>query len=455
MNKTLFVLLAAGWLGMHSMFAGAALPAQQAERLGTELTPLGALREGNAAGTIPAWQGGLPRDAAPVENGFVGDPFAADRPLFVITAANAEQYRDNLSPGQLAMLARYPDSYRIPVYPSHRSATVPEHIQAAARKSVTTVSTVSGGNALAGFAQSRYYAFPIPQNGLEVIWNHLTRYRGGSVKKVSAYVAPYANGSYSAVRMYDEIAFAETVGSVTGEQLDTVLFFYKQRVLSPARMAGNVVLVHETIDQVADPRRAWIYNAGQRRVRRAPQIAYDGPGQASDGQRVVDNHDLYNGAPDRYEWKLLGRRELYIPYNSFRLASPSLGYEQLFQAGHLNQEHTRYELHRVWEVEATLKPGQRHAYAKRRFFVDEDTWQIALADMYDGRGELWRVGEGHMIQYYHVQVPNYAGEVLYDLLNRRYIAIGFGNEESQGPEYGFTAKLADFSPSALRSEGLR
>lgn len=454
MNRTTLALLAAAWLGIQGQ-AGAALPADQAERLGTELTPLGAIKEGNAAGTIPAWQGGLARDAAPVERGFVGDPYAQDRPLFVITADNAEQYRENLSPGQLAMLANYPQTYRIPVYPSRRSASVPEHIQAAARKSVTSVSTTNDGNALSGFGESRYYAFPIPQNGLEAIWNHMTRYRGGSVKRISAYIAPYANGSYSAVRMYDEISYAETVGNVDKEQLDTVLFFYKQRVLSPARMAGNVVLIHETIDQVADPRRAWIYNAGQRRVRRAPQLAYDGPGQASDGQRTVDNHDLYNGAPDRYDWKLVGRREMYIPYNSFRLASPTLRHDQMFQAGHLNQDYTRYELHRVWEVEATLKPGQRHIYAKRRFFIDEDTWQIALADMYDGRGDLWRVGEGHMIQFYHVQVPNYAGEVLYDLQNRRYIAIGFGNEEDSGAEYGFASKLSDFSPSALRSAGVR
>lgn len=454
MNRITLALLATAWLGIQGQ-AGAALPVDQAERLGTELTPLGAVKEGNAAGTIPAWQGGLALDAAPVERGFVGDPYAQDRPLFVITAENAEKYRENLSPGQLAMLATYPQNYRIPVYPSRRSATVPDSIAAAVRKSVTSVSTANDGNALAGFGESRYYAFPIPQNGLEVIWNHLTRYRGGSVKKVSAYIAPYANGSYSPVRMYDEISYAETVGNVGKEQLDTVLFFYKQRVLSPARMAGNVVLIHETIDQVADPRRAWIYNAGQRRVRRAPQLAYDGPGQASDGQRTVDNHDLYNGAPDRYEWKLLGRREMYIPYNSFRLASPSLRYDQMFQAGHLNQEHTRYELHRVWEVEAILKPGQRHVYAKRRFFIDEDTWQIALADMYDGRGDLWRVGEGHMIQFYHVQVPNYAGEVLYDLQNRRYIAIGFGNEEDRGGEYGFASKLTDFSPSALRISGVR
>lgn len=451
MHKIVLFALAISLCGQ----VAAALPAAQSERLGTELTLLGAIKEGNSAGTIPAWSGGLSTNAAPVVRGFVSDPFADEKPLFIITASNAEQYKDNLSAGQLAMLAAYPETYRIPVYPTHRTAAVPDDIYAAAKKSVTSVSTSNQGNALSGFSGSRYYAFPLPQNGLEVIWNHLTRYRGGSVKKTSAYIAPYANGDYSTVRMYDEISFAETVGNVTEEQLNNVLFFYKQRVLSPARMAGNVVLIHETIDQVADPRRAWIYNAGQRRVRRAPQLAYDGPGQASDGQRVVDNHDLYNGAPDRYEWKLVGQREVYIPYNSFQLASPSLKYDQIFTAGHINPDYTRYELHRVWVVEATLKDSQRHVYAKRRFYVDEDTWQIALADMYDGRGTLWRVGEGHMIQLYNVQVPNYAGEVLYDLLNRRYIATGFSNEEPNGPEFGYKSSLTDFSPSALRNEGVR
>lgn len=433
----------------------AALPQSEADRLGTELTPLGAQKEGNAAGTIPAWTGGLAVDAASIENGFMANPFPEDKPKFVITASNYEEYSDNLSAGQIAMLRTYPETYRIPVYETRRTAVVPDHINEAAKRSVTNVKTVNDGNGLGGFEASRNYAFPIPKAGVEVIWNHMTRYKGSSLARDMVQVSPYPNGSYSLVRMTDVFSFPQSVVGATEEHMRTVLFFYKQTVTSPARLAGGVLMAHETIDQNLDPRRVWLYNAGQRRVRRAPQVAYDGPGQAADGQRVADNLDVYNGSPDRYDWKLVGKKEIYIPYNSYDLASPELKYSDIFQPGHIDQDNTRYELHRVWEVVATLKTGQRHVYAERHFYVDEDSWQIALQDMFDSRGDLWRVAEGHTIQYFKEQVPMYAGETLYDLQNRRYLAMSFSNEEKNGAVFGTPANINDYSPGALRLEGVR
>src|SRR5690606_9217560 len=175
-----------------------------------------------------------------------------------------------------------------------------------------------------------------------------------------------------------------------------------------ARLAGNVLLVHETIDQVSEPRRAWIYNSGQRRVRRAPQVAYDGPGTAADGLRTADNYDLYNGSPDRYNWSFKGKKELYIGYNSYKLDEKGLPYDDIIKPGHINQDLTRYELHRVYEVEATLREGTRHIYAKRVFYFDEDSWMASVIDHYDGRGNLWRVAEAHQMFYYHVPVQGYS-----------------------------------------------
>jgi hypothetical protein len=200
---------------------------------------------------------------------------------------------------------------------------------------------------------------------------------------------------------------------------------------------------------------AWLYNAGQRRVRRAPQVAYDGPGTASDGLRTSDNFDMYNGAPDRYDWKLVGKREMYIPYNNFRLLSPSVKYADLLKPGHTNQDLSRYELHRVWEVEATLKTGERNIYGKRSFFIDEDTWTIVLSDLYDGRDQLWRVGEAKAMPYYQRQIPAFAFEALYDLTAGRYIATGLSNEEKQFVQFDIKATSADFTPAALRNAGVR
>ncbi|MNF35432.1 hypothetical protein D3C85_181930 [compost metagenome] len=434
----------------------AAVSEQEAAQLGSSLTPLGAEMAGNADGSIPAWTGGLSTSAGAVDaKGFLADPFAGEQPLFTITAANAAQYQDKLSAGQMAMFKRYADSYKIPVYPTHRSAAVPEAIYAAARQSALNTSSIDGGNGLQNFSDSRYYAFPIPKSGVEVVWNHITRYRGGNVRRWITQATPQTNGSYSLVKFEDEVAFPSDMPDVDSAKAANVLLYFKQRVTAPSRLAGNVLLVHETIDQVKEPRLAWIYNAGQRRVRRAPQVAYDGPGTAADGMRTADNFDLFSGAPDRYDWKLVGKKEMYIPYNSYKLDSPSLEYDDVIKAGHINQDLTRYELHRVWEVEATLKSGERHIYAKRHLYFDEDSWQLALVDHYDGRGQLWRVAEGHAQNYYNHQVPSYTLEALYDIVAGRYLALGMKNEEKSAYAFGFKASAADYTPAALRSSGVR
>ena len=450
------LLLQTGVLGLSLLASSvmAAVSADEAAKLGTTLTPLGAEMAGNADGTIPAWTGGLPKNAGTVDaRGFLQDPFASEKPLFVITAENVEQYKDKLTPGQLAMFKRYPQSYRMPVYPTHRSASVPDSVIEATKRNATNTVMVQNGNGLANFDTAN--PFPIPQNGLEVIWNHITRYRGGSVKRFVAQATPQANGSYSLVYFVDEFTFRGALADVDKSKESNVLFYFKQRVTAPSRLAGNVLLIHETLDQVKEPRLAWLYNAGQRRVRRAPQVSYDGPGTAADGLRTTDNFDMYNGAPDRYEWKLNGKKEIYIPYNTYKLDSPDLKYADVIKAGHINQDLSRYELHRVWHVTATLKQGERHIYAKRDFFIDEDTWQASAIDHYDGRGTLWRVAEAHNQYYYNHQVPWYTVETLYDLLSGRYLALGMKNEEKQAYEFGFPAKESDYTPAALRQAGVR
>jgi hypothetical protein len=451
-------ILQAGALALTLLASSvmAAVSEQEAAQLGTTLTPLGGEMAGNAEGTIPAWTGGLSTNAAAVDGkGFLADPFANEQPLFTITAANAAQYKDKLSAGQMAMLQRYPDTYKIPVYPTHRTTSVPAAIGEAAKVSALNTTAVDGGNGLQNFNASRYYAFPIPKAGVEVVWNHVTRYRGGNTRRVVTQATPQTNGSYSLVKFEDEVAFPADMPDLDPAKGSNILLYFKQRVTAPSRLAGNVLLVHETIDQVKEPRLAWIYNAGQRRVRRAPQVAYDGPGTASDGMRTADNFDMFSGAPDRYDWQLVGKKEMYIPYNSFKLDSPSLKYDDVLKAGHINQDLTRYELHRVWEVVATLKSGERHIYAKRHMYFDEDSWQIALVDHYDGRGQLWRVAEGHAQHYFNYQVPGYTLEALYDLVAGRYLALGMKNEERTAYNFGFKASAADYTPAALRSSGVR
>jgi len=448
MNKTMFAAAAA--CCVLSAGASAAISQAEADKLGgPELTPMGAERKGNAAGTIPEW---TPMTKAPA--GYVSgqpliDPFPDDKVQFTITAQNYEQYKDNLSPGQIAMLKRYPDTFRMNVYQSRRTAAYPQSVYDQVKSGSTQAELVQGGNGLKALVSDT--PFPIPASGLEVVWNHVLRYRGGSVKRSYTQIPVQANGNFSPVVFEDQITWANYLD----EQVDpNRLFFYKQRIMAPARLEGDVLLVHENIDQVKEPRAAWVYNAGQRRVRRAPDVAYDGPGTASDGLRTADDLDLYNGAPDRYDWELLGKKELYIGYNNYKLLDKKLAYKDILQPGHINPDLLRYELHRVWVVEATLKEGKRHVYAKRTFFVDEDTWQIAVADLYDGRGEMWRVKEAHNMSHYYHPVPWYAVEVSYDLISGRYLPIGLENEiEGYTYTFGYPATYAEYTPAALRRAG--
>jgi len=205
----------------------------------------------------------------------------------------------------------------------------------------------------------------------------------------------------------------------------------------------------DPIDQVKESRQAWMYNPGARRILRAPDVAFDAPGSGSDGLRTTDDYDGFNGSPERYDWKLIGKKEMIISYNNFKLTSKSLKYSDIVRPGHLNQDLVRYEPHRVWVVEATLKPGKRHVYAKRVFYIDEDSWQIAHADAYDGRGELWRAHEIDAVQFYDAPTQWFAAEVFYDLQARRYLVTGLGNQEKP-MKFGAKVEASYFSPDNLR-----
>src|SRR4051812_1948107 len=447
--KAKFLLSSVLGLLSSALWAPAAISAADAARLGNDLTPLGGEKTGNADGTIPAWAGGVTAPAGYTPGQHHPDPYASDAAKFTITGANAGQYADKLTAGHLALLNAYPD-YTMPVFPTHRSASNPQRIYDATKQYATTAALTAGGNGITGAVIGA--PFPIPQNGLEVIWNHLTRYRGVAASRFISQAAPQRNGTYSLVDFEDEFLFNYVREGIQEKDLDNVLIYFKQAVTAPARLAGTILVVHETMDQVKEPRRAWVYNTGQRRVRRAPNVAYDNPGTAADGMRTSDQFDMFNGAPDRYDWKLVGKKEMYVPYNSYKLHSDSVKYKDILTPLHINQGLTRYELHRVWVVDATLKPGINHSYSRRTFYVDEDSWQILAVDQYDGRGQLWRVSEAHCINYYDAQVFWSTLEVHTDLLAGRYLAIGLDNE---GKMYDFGLKRTpqDYTPSTLRQGG--
>jgi len=428
-----------------------ALPATAAERdfsrLAKDLTPIGAERAGNADGTIPAWEGGLTQPPAGwnPQQGYV-DPFADDKPLFTITAANAAQHADKLTPGMQALLKKYPQHFRMNVYPTRRTAALPKDVTDRVREQASKVELNGFGLQNLGGSTT---PFPIPSSGLEAIWNHLVRYVGGGTTRIGHSFPVRANGDYYKIGFRSSRIYAQNMADAEPNRLFYALGYFTE----PATLRGTIFLVHEPVDQVAEQRSAWIYNAGQRRERRAPDLAYDGINDGSEGMIVTDQVDGYNGAPDRFEWKLAGKREMYIPYNTYKVGDKSLKYKDIVGKHTLNADIVRYELHRVWVVEGTLKPGQRHVYGKRTFFLDEDSWSVVSEDAYDNRGGLWRVSLLGMVQYYDAVVPWYRFGVVHDLTTGGYIAGGLDNEIKEPIQFGVKGRLMDFQPDALRRLG--
>ena len=440
----LFSLLAAGP-------ASAKVSAQEAARLGKDLTPNGAERAGNKDGTIPAWSGGL-TTAPPCfkPGGRYCDPFSSDQPLYTITAANAAQYEAKLSPGQRAMFQKYPN-YKMLVYPSRRTLALPQHVYEATAQNAVRAELAGNGEAVTGAAIG--IPFPIPAGGYEPIWNHKLRYRGEGGRHYNNQFAVTTTGDYSQVTLREDIALSYSKRTATPDNLENVSIYFLQVVTVPPRLAGTILLVHETMDQVKEPRRAWQYNPGQRRLRRAPNVGYDNPGTAADGLRTNDQTDSYNGAMDRYTWKIVGKREMYVPYNAYVLHDGKYKYADIMKKGHINQDLPRYELHRVWVVDSVTKPGTTHIYKRRTFYIDEDSWSMVLVDIYDRRDQLWRWQEAHSVQAYDKPFPAPALETIYDLQSNRYLAQALNNEDPENVEKEFSTEY--FQPSNVSKQVIK
>jgi hypothetical protein len=223
--------------------------------------------------------------------------------------------------------------------------------------------------------------------------------------------------------------------------------------LAPARRAGEILLVHEPGANYTSGkgRQAWQYLTGQRRVRLAPAVAFDTPNPAVAGTSTYDDAAIWNGSPERYDWKLLGKKEMLIPASNYAFLFEQ-PVENLLGEKFLAPEHTRWEKHRVWIVEGTLKPGLRHLYTKRRIYFDEDTWVAAAGETYDGQGKLWRVSFTYGARLYD-RKSGAGATGSYDLLqdiynlNAKPIPGKFSNGVDQGDKY--------FSPKGLARSGVR
>ncbi|ADG18157.1 protein of unknown function DUF1329 [Paraburkholderia atlantica] len=406
----------------------AAVTADEAAHLKSDLTPLGAEKAGNKAGTIPAWTGGLTTATAGFTNGGRRpDPFASEKPSLQITAKNMNEYADKLPEGVKALLQKYPDTYHLDVYPTHRSAAAPQYVydNTFLNATRTTLTDSSAGPVPKGAYGG--IPFPIPKNGAEVMLNHKLRWRSDSWIKNAHNWQVTSDGKpvlLSDITQQNNTPYYFKEGS--SDKLGDDYWMVRLDTHGPAIRAGEAIVGHMTIDE--SNTNTWVYLVGQRRVRKLPNACCDTPTPAAAGVLSFDEVETFNGRMDRFDWKLIGKKEMYIPYNSNRVLTATKDSDILGQH-HLNPDYIRWELHRVWVVEATLKQGERHTSAKSVYYVDEDSWLAVLADRYDANSKLWR-----MAYSTPVAMPDVPGEIAfgfgaYDLLAGSYVAMELGAEE--------------------------
>lgn len=434
----------------RSRSVGAASGGGQGYPTGDKYIPMGGIRAGTPDGRIPAWTGGIHPGNLPKAyeaGGPLIDPFPNDKPLFVIDKSNLGKYEDFLSEGHVRLLKQY-DSYKMPVYETRRTAAYPEAIYKATLENQKTARLVDPD-----ILQGAKLGFPFrrPKTGNEVIWNHRARYRGDSISMHNSMVVMQPTGANTQFKFFTEVMFAYGNLSNPGEIKEGhLLLYYLNRVIAPSRMSGMVVLAHETTD-LKRGRQVWVGPPGLRRLFRVPpNIGYDYQTPGTGGLQFLDQINMYNGGFNKYTWQLHGRKPMYVPYNAYRAHDRALKYKELVPPGHFNQDVTRYELRRVWVVEAETRPGEHHNFKRRVFYVDEDAYGILMVDCYDKDGELWRFQEGHAIGYYQVPMTTTGPELIYDLRDKRYLAAVLTNEEEPA-SFGFHRhKPVYFTPAKVK-----
>jgi hypothetical protein len=404
----LSVLAAIGTLA-----ANAAVTPEEAKALGTTLTAVGAEKAANKDGTIPAYTGGMTTPPAGYKagDGLRPDPFSADKVRVSIVA-------------------------------------FPKYVTDNTEKDATRAKTANNGLSIEGAHAG--FPFPIPKTGNEAMWNHLVRFNG------PAYEAKYRNLNVD--------ANGHTALATEGQSVQEYPFWdpaktsetywrLKLNYTAPARRAGEALLLVDPLDIGTKDRRAWSYLPGQRRVKVAPDLSFDTPNPGTAGATTFDDTFMFNGSMDRFDFKLVGKKEMFVPYNDYKAVYGSRQ-DDLLKPNHLNPDLVRWELHRVWEVDATLKQGKRHVYSKRTFYLDEDSWAILASDEYDARGQLWRTGFAYMTPSYDVPAPYTDMFGHYDLVSRVYSLTGY-IAETGGMRQVKALPEREWTADALAGAGIR
>ena len=451
MNKTTLFFVGVLIAALTGTASAKVSPDEAARLDGPDLTCLGAEKAGTESGVaeytgkwFKKWDASLP------DHGYVPSPFDGEQPLFTITASNYKEYEANLSEGQIGLFKAYPNAFKMKVYPSHRDFRFADWTCDIAKKNALEAEIESNGLGLKG--HSGVHPFPFAKNGGEAIWNVIKPHRAWTETVTHDTADVYENGTVA----WGKSDFKTmNPGNHPEERLGLDIpvdgYFYVKTIL-PSRAAGEVAVGFQPNNYTSETTQAWQYNPGIRRVRKAPEVGFDYPVPPA-GLRTVDDDYIFNGSPERYNWKLVGKKEVYIPYHNNRINDPAVKYSQLITPQTINPDYLRYELHRVWVIEADLKDGVRHIYKKRRIYADEDSWLAYLSESFDNQDKLWRV---NWVAYFYSQESgtfHRTVSLYHNLTSGAYEATYLSNESDNWWRLNTPMEKREFTPAAALRAG--
>ncbi|SFA95022.1 Protein of unknown function [Collimonas sp. OK607] len=443
-HKTVVALATLGLLSTSAWSATSA----DVTRLGQDLTPAGAEKAGNKDGTIPAFSG----TDSPLPGWSYGKlredywKHKAEKPLFVIDATNVDKYADKLTPGQIQMIKQV-KGYTMPVYPTHRDCGLPEAVEKNTKDGALKSAIAKDGWSLEA-ATLPGVPFPIPSTGIEVMWNWLMRYQGVGMEwpDVYTYISPRPGSSTPIMTRWMQLSYFSWAKKGQHSPQDEkglqngVYYLYND----PAALAGQGTVQRYYFNKDTD---SYYYFTGQRRVRRLPSYAYDAPLIGYENQYPADTFSIFYGNPDRFNWKLVGKKEVYVPYNGFAMQRFKTKMDDAIEPNFVKPALRRYELHRVWEIEGTVKSGVRHSTPKKTLYIDEDSWNVAVGDDYDAQGKIWKAKENYITPESEIGACVPAASIYNDLISGRYVfdqtVVGTGKDLKFYPPGATDSRLTD------------
>ena len=433
--------------------------APDASLLTTTLTPFGSIRAGNADGSIPAWTGGyttLPEGFQPGDP--IGELFPDEQPILTIDASNVAQHTDRLSEGVVAMINNY--GFSVQVYPTHRTHSMPQSIydRIAANMSAA-VPAVPGQGYRFGFTGA-YGGIPFPIldpdpviAGEQAVLNANAQFKGYASKAPfqgwsvnSGVLSPAFTALYQQRYPYYQ---ATSLADYNGLTFQTNVTY-----TAPANLVGQALIIQSYTNSALNPQIAWELLNGEGRVRRAPELSFDTPANTVNDVANYDELYGFNGSLERYDWKYLGTKEMYIPYNNNRIITTLP--EPVHLTRFIDPKVVRFELHRCRVVAAKLHPGERNVDSRRVLYIDEDTSSVQLADEWDANGGLVKTYIGLVVVRPDIPATMDIGGFNYNLQTGDYDSLVASWGPAKPHSYFFTmdmpASLFDPQEMAANSQ---